>query len=133
MKFYNLSRFYILNLLSWSSWIAHIVYPLFLLFLFNIFPHTQMCETGLASCSDKVIFYPFLYFFYYYHLVLLLLILAGIEFILRLFKIIRTYNEVNKKSKLTSFLYWFGIILIPLFAYCLYQIAILIDRAIFTD
>lgn len=130
MKCFNLSKFYVLNILSWSSWIIHLSFPIFLIYLFKIHPYTGFCS---EDCSLDYLILPFLYFYYYYHLVLVLLILTIGECILRTFNIIKSYNQLNKYKKLTTFLFWTGLILIPLFALVLYKVAILLDLILFTD
>lgn len=129
MKF-NLSRFYVLNILSWSSWIVHLFFPIFLIYLYKIHPYTGFC---FESCSLDFLILPFLYFYYYYHLVVVLLVLVVFEYILRILKKITTYNKINKHKKITAFSFWTGIILIPLVAFILYQTAILIDRFLLAD
>lgn len=115
MKKFNLSKYYTLNWLAYISWLINIMYLFFASYMFYIYPHK--CEGSLCSLDPFI--YTLIYYLVGFLIMFLLLLSALVELILRKLNKIKNFNILIMPKNLYTFLYWVGIILIPIsFTYC---------------
>ena len=88
MKFFNLSKFYVLNILAYFSLVANFVYVFYAIYLFKF----KNCSGLLAEFEPLV--YTGIYYFYCALIIVVLFLFIFIEFMLRKTGKIKTYQTV---------------------------------------
>ena len=104
MKFFNLSKFYVLNILAYFSLVANFVYVFYAIYLFKF----KNCSGLLAEFEPLV--YTGIYYFYCALIIVVLFLFIFIEFMLRKTGKIKTYNQLLTNKKLSTNLFVISII-----------------------
>lgn len=127
MKIYNLSKFYTLNILAYFVWIGYIICPLYYYYLTYIYPIID--KVHYSSVTEIVNF--FYYYAVFFIIVIALLVSSVIEWILRLTKVVTTYNELNGPKWVYTTLFWTAIVSLPVTFYIAYLLTIVIADAFY--
>lgn len=104
MKLFNLSKFYVLNVLAYFSLIANFIYVFYAIYLFKFKELSEFfAELEPFICTG-------IYYICCALVIVILLVLALIEFGLRKIGKIKTYNQLPENKKLAKSIFVLSII-----------------------
>ena len=114
----NVSKYYVLNLLTWVALLANFFFVFYMQYSYNLQPKSS----DFTYYISDITFYYFICFIIY----LILIIAFAIELILRKLNKIQNYNKLEIPPIVRKFVMWIGLLSIPVSALGFYIFIVLI-------
>ena len=114
----NVSKYYVLNLLTWVALLANFFFVFYMQYSYNLQPKSS----DFTYYISDITFYYFICFIIY----LILIIAFAIELILRKLNKIQNYNKLKIPPIVRKFVMWIGLLSIPVSALGFYIFIVLI-------